>query len=696
MEYFDGKEDDDESVVRNKSDFTPPKNRNNALEKFISNLENTPISTRNIKCKENVSQQQREAIKRLSEDRSIVIKEADKGGSVVIMDTEHYKTMAYSILNQNEYYEHLEKDPHRINMSAYTKLVDKYKDILTEKEKNYLLQFESKESNFYGLPKVHKSAQIASKCKEHSTPNIEISNVTDLKLRPIIAGPECLTHRLSNLIDILLRPFTKQVKSYLRDSMDFLNHLPERVPEETTLASFDVESLYSNIAHNLGLKAIKFWLQKHPEDLHTRFTDNFILDSIEFILKNNTFYFNGEHYRQRKGTAMGTKFAPVYATLTIGFLEETLYQKVSNDFGNQFGEYFMKFWNRFLDDCFVPWTRSVTDLHRLHQILNSLHPDIKFTIEYSQIELPFLDVLVKKTGSKIDTDIYYKPTDSQQYLIFNSCHPKHIKLSIPYSLARRLRMIISNDEIVLQRMSDLKQALLKQKYPESVIDAGFQRALNLNKSELRRVRQNPEENVVTYVSTFNPKNPELFGTIRQNLNILYEDQKMNTILQTNDIIKSKRQPQNLKRLLTRAKFDENIQTATINRCNRPNCGLCKYIIVGSNFSFKCGKTFNVTTNMGCEVKNLIYVMQCNGCGEEYIGETGDSLRHRMTVHRQQIRNSSVRILHVSNHMAACARNCENPFRLFPLYKMKQADATMRKMKETYFIDMFKPKLNRML
>ena len=57
--------------------------------------------------------------------------------------------------------------------------------------------------------------------------------------------------------------------------------------------------------------------------------------------------------------------------------------------------------------------------------------------------------------------------------------------------------------------------------------------------------------------------------------------------------------------------------------------------------------------MGCDVRDLIYVTQCSGCGEEYIGETGDSLRHRMTVHRQQIRQTNVRILHVSSHIANC-------------------------------------------
>ena len=144
------------------------------------------------------TKQQREAIKRHSEDKSIVIKEADKGGSVVIMDSEHYKTMAYSTLNDHEYYEHLETNPHRTNMIAYRKLIDKHKTVLTEKEESYLLQFESKDSNFYGLPKFHKSAQIASNCAESSTQIIQVNDVTDLKLRPIIAGPQCLTHRLSN------------------------------------------------------------------------------------------------------------------------------------------------------------------------------------------------------------------------------------------------------------------------------------------------------------------------------------------------------------------------------------------------------------------------------------------------------------------------------------------------------------------
>ena len=107
-----------------------------------------------------------------------------------------------------------------------------------------------KPSQFYGLPKIHKSKTIPERCKSAKSSYVEVKDVYDLKLRPIVAGPSCLTHRLSNLIDILLGPYTYHVKSNLRDTTDFLNNLPERVIPHTILASFDIEALYSYIPHD--------------------------------------------------------------------------------------------------------------------------------------------------------------------------------------------------------------------------------------------------------------------------------------------------------------------------------------------------------------------------------------------------------------------------------------------------------------
>ena len=224
---------------------------------------------------------------------------------------------------------------------------------------------------------------------------------------------------------------------------------------------------------------------------------------------------------------MGTKFAHVYATLVIGYLEEILYEQINVKYGIQFTYEFVKNWKRFLGDCFILWTKSKQELLDFEKTVNSLHPDIRFTIECSDKQLPFLDVLVKKEGSKPETDIYYKPTDSKQYLLFNSCHPKHTRTSIPYSLARRIRSIVTNDEILRIRMNELRLALKQQNFPVNVIEKGIDKAMKLRKEELRNVREKTNDNIITYVSHFNLKNPELFNSIRDNLPVLKEDETMN-------------------------------------------------------------------------------------------------------------------------------------------------------------------------
>ena len=71
--------------------------------------------------------------------------------------------------------------------------------------------------------------------------------------------------------------------------------------------------------------------------------------------------------------------------------------------------------------------------------LNSIHPTIKFTSSHSATNVPFLDVNVSLTNDgNICTDLYTKPTDKHQHLLYSSCHPLHTKKAIPFSLARLL------------------------------------------------------------------------------------------------------------------------------------------------------------------------------------------------------------------------------------------------------------------
>ena len=64
---------------------------------------------------------------------------------------------------------------------------------------------------------------------------------------------------------------------------------------------------------------------------------------------------------------MGTKVAPTYTTLTIGYLEQQLYNNVNEVFGADFRSEFEKLWKRFLDDCFITWTKTKEDLKTFTQ-----------------------------------------------------------------------------------------------------------------------------------------------------------------------------------------------------------------------------------------------------------------------------------------------------------------------------------------
>ena len=75
-----------------------------------------------------------------------------------------------------------------------------------------------------------------------------------------------------------------------------------------------------------------------------------------------------------------------------------------------------------------------------------MHLSTKFTLEESKIiyenekkmqVLNFIDgkIILHKDNS-VETDIYYKPTDTHEYLPYDSAHPDHTKNNILYNLAK--------------------------------------------------------------------------------------------------------------------------------------------------------------------------------------------------------------------------------------------------------------------
>ena len=91
----------------------------------------------------------------------------------------------------------------------------------------------------------------------------------------------------------------------------------------------------------------------------------------------------------------------------MGYLEVKLYTILPNYFSNDYCLYIIKWWKRFIDHCFILWKKSENMLQLFEELLNTLHPLIKFTKEEGDSNFPFLDMLFIKTEQgTIETDIF--------------------------------------------------------------------------------------------------------------------------------------------------------------------------------------------------------------------------------------------------------------------------------------------------
>ena len=138
--------------------------------------------------------------------------------------------------------------------------------------------------------------------------------------------------------------------------------------------------------------------------------------------------------------------------------------------------------------------------------------------------------------------------------------------------------------------------------------------------DLLKPKKPSNENILPFFTTFNPNNPNIYSTIKSLVNCL----KNNNVSDVHNIklIQSKRQLPNLKKLSTKAEFGE-VLSGTIN-CSDKRCECCNYLLINDHYTFKNVQiTFKLKNCFTCDSFNLIYVVICGTCLEQYIGETGE-------------------------------------------------------------------------
>ena len=284
-------------------------------------------------------------------------------------------------------------------------------------------------------------------------------------------------------------------------------------------------------------------------------------------------------------------------------------------------------WWRFIDDIFMIWTHSLDDLQTFTTYLNNIHPTIKFTSNHSFTSIPFLDVSVSLCNGTITTDLYTKPTDKHQYLLQSSCHPKHTKRAIPFSLALRLRRICSSDDTFTLRTNELKTYLNKRGYNLSFLNQEIGRVNDITRSDALTNKDTPDTDQPTRVPlviTYNPALRPVSSIIHKHFNILSSSPRCANVFKATPLVAFRR-TNNLSNLLVSAKLPNPTHNTPPHGsflCG-DNCLTCNYITDGrTSYTFhSTGETRLITHHIDCNSKNVIYMVHCNRCHKQYIGET---------------------------------------------------------------------------
>ena len=306
-----------------------------------------------------ITREERKAIRELKEDKSRMVLIADKGVSLVVMDTADYKKKAEELLQQPTYHP-IPTDP----TSKYkNKLINMLKSIkaeggISEAVYKRLYPTGAGSLKFYGLPKIHKEG---------------------VPLRPIVSSIGAVTYYTSKELSRILKPLVGRSPYHIQNSQDFIQQIQGiQLQPNQCMVSFDVKALFTSVPIQPAITIIKKLLEE-DQSLQQRTTKsvNNITCLLEFCLKSTYFTYQGKHFEQLEGASMGSPISPIVANLFVENFEEKAISTAPHP---------PYFWKRYVDDTFTILESSHRRAFLDH--INSIDLHIQFTCEEQREDGP--------------------------------------------------------------------------------------------------------------------------------------------------------------------------------------------------------------------------------------------------------------------------------------------------------------------
>ena len=268
---------------------------------------------------------------------------------------------------------------------------------------------------FYGLPRIHKPG---------------------IPLRPIVSSTGTVTYSTAKELAKILKPLVGMSTHHVYNTKDFVDQLKDvRLQQGECIISYDITTLFSSMPIQPVVNIIKDKLAI-DKDLWQRTTMSIkhIISLLEFCLRSTCFVFQGQHYKQIEGAAMGSPLSPIVANIFMKEFETNPLESAPHP---------PSLWKRFVDDTSVIIEAQHKDEFFHH--INSIDKNIKFTAETrADGPMPFLDTLViPQNDGSLSTTVYRKSTHTNQYLQWDSHHTISNKYSVISSLLHRAKGICS-------------------------------------------------------------------------------------------------------------------------------------------------------------------------------------------------------------------------------------------------------------
>ena len=506
-------------------------------------------------------------------------------------------------LTDKKFYKRCEKDLTSEHYSLVQELILEMfnKKIISEQTYKFLSTSGKRTSIFYLLPKIHK-------------------NLLNPPGRPIVSSVDCPTERISMMLDIILQPLLLDTKSYIKDTPDFLRKIEElTILSEENFFTLDVASLYTNIPLQESLDIME---EEFFPKIKCGVPINYLRKLLELILKCNNFTFDRKYFLQINGTAMGTRVAPTYANLFMAHFEEKyIYTHNSGP----------RKWFRFIDDIWGIFKGNKESFQKFNSDINSIHSSITFSGEFSETEVNFLDVTTYRKNSKVYSKLFCKPTDSHSYLEFNSCHPPNNETSIPYSQFLRIRRNCTEWEFFIQNGLKLT----------NLVREAFLKVNVITRKEIlfgdKKHISDENTKKLFLILDYNPSLPPIKEWLLELWPILYKSSGTRKLVDVKPIV-GYRRPRNLKEFLISSDLPErkwfpSKKRISIPRCNRSACRHCPVLDkTGWVKSTSTGRKYRTQTRISCTSSNLIYLIQCNICKKQYVGQTRNKILTRLNQH----------------------------------------------------------------